>query len=396
MKLNLHTTTKLYRPFRPTGHLLDGCQNLSIRGVTNVASEKKNTLISVALPESHVRSRVLVMLLCALLLTTASVDAAVRSPAQVLKAIGVAIGVATAATTAAVAAKKTADETGEYIQTREQLVALQAEKEQLLGSIQTEYSNYDRLRELNTSRASVLTIQYELDNAQASVYWADIFSKPDPFVTVAIAGLGEYVGPHMITDYQSGPIIENILIPEAIGSRDLVVYIYDSDSTSDLIWNNILQTAVTFTVTANKVLYARRVDWTASGRIQLIQDGQHIELDSPDGIAEFKISNNGAGDTWKMEWCVLYDAAGANVGRIKCSCDLQLTPEKKSILEARMADIQLRINAIATRIAQIDTTTQQSHRHLGSAVFWGVLSLCAIVVFIKLVFFKSAQQSNIA
>ena len=393
MKLNLHIITKLYHFFRPAGHVLYGCQNLSIHGVTNVAGEEENTAhISVAIPESHAKRRVLVILLCALLLTTASIDAAVRSPAQLLRAIGV----VTAATTAASAAKKTADETGEYIKTREQLVALQAEKEQLLGSIQTEYSNYDRLRELNTSRASVFTIQYELDNAKASVYWADIFSKPDPFVTVSIAGLGEYVGPHMITDYQSGLIIENIVIPEAIGSRDLVVYIYDSDSTSDLIWNNILQTAVTFTVTANKVLYARRVDWTASGTIQLIQDGQHIDLDSPDGIAVFKISNNGAGDTWTMEWCVLYDAAGTSVGRIKCSCDLQLTPEKKSMLEARMADVQRRINAIATRIAQIDTTTQQSHRHLGSAVFWGVLSLCAIVVFIKLVFFKSAQQSNIA
>jgi hypothetical protein len=387
MKLDLHITTKLHHLLRPAGSSPDCCKHLSIHGVTSVASEEKNTLISVAIPESNTRSRVLVILLCALLVTTASVDAAVRAPVQLLKALGV-------ATTAAFTAKKMTDEIVEDIQTREQLVALQAEKEQLLGSIQTEYSNYDRLRELNTSRASVLTIQYELDNAQASVYWADIFSKPDPFVTVAIADLGEYVGPHVITDYQSGLIIENIVIPEAIGSRDLVVSIYDSDSASDRIWNNLLQTAVTFTVSANKVLYARRVDWTASGRIQLIQDGQHIDLDSPDGIAVFKISNNGAGDTWKMQWCFLYDAAGTSVGRIKCSCDLQLTPEKKTRLEAHMADVQLRINAIATRIAQIDKQTQQSQRHLGSAVVWGVLLLCAIVIFIKLVFFKSTRQVN--
>ena len=87
------------------------------------------------------------------------------------------------------------------------------------------------------------------DNCIYSIYfkttggfWSDFFSKPDIFFYVDIEGQGTFLVPQIHWNYAGEAVLDRVLARDVKPGTKIVVRVLDDDTSSDEIWNNILQT----------------------------------------------------------------------------------------------------------------------------------------------------------
>lgn len=143
----------------------------------------------------------------------------------------------------------------------------------------------------------------------------------------------------------------------------------DDDSFSNTVWNNILQSSVSYSVTADvscKPFLKAKVE--AGGKVRLLD--RNMELDAADYIAtaEFTAPNTRE-DRWVANG-VLRDSSNREVGKLQFGQVWCSHPE---------------VLARATEAA--DT----AHSDF---VFWSVLGGVALVIFGKLIFSRTQNANN--
>lgn len=214
---------------------------------------------------------------------------------------------------------------------------------------------------------AIFSTYFSLNNNADAVYWADLASKPDIYLLVSIEGHGDFLIPKYVSEYAGQPILENIIAKKIEPGRKIVVYVLDEDTTSDAIWNSVLQTKVSFDIGSNiSVCQPISISVGASGTVQVI--GSHVTLDSPEfiAVAEFIVP-----DTEETVWVadgILRDEYSREVGRIQFS---QIWKADPAQIDAAEADV------ISSR---------------ESKVFWFGLSAVLVLVFGKM-FFTSNTKS---
>lgn len=216
---------------------------------------------------------------------------------------------------------------------------------------------------VDESNDTLYSVYFSLNNDASSVYWADIFNKPDVFIIIDIEGRGSFLVPNIWQEYNGAPIIETLLSKETVRGGKVGVYVLDDDSLSNDIWNSLLQTQVSWKVDGKvPVVSPVEIQVSASGKIALLNSNHTI--DSKDLIASaiFEVPAN------KVDWSAsanLLDEHKRSVGRI----ELRHMP---SLQWKRYTDIK----------ADRRTSAFQ-------ATFFGIVSLAALAVFAKRLLKKS-------
>lgn len=153
----------------------------------------------------------------------------------------------------------------------------------------------------------------------SSVRWADIFSKPDLFPRLQVAGMGEYIIPQMMPEYSGGRVLWTFKIPQIPSGREVSVFILDDDSTSDQVWKDILSTRWSVRLEGDVLLTnVLPISLDVSGDIQI--DSKKIQLDSPDFVAAYTIKTPTYywGGDWDSEGA-LVDSSETVVGEMTFS-----------------------------------------------------------------------------
>lgn len=148
---------------------------------------------------------------------------------------------------------------------------------------------------------AIFSLYFSLNGDASSVYWADIVGKPDIYAVVDIEGQGTFLIPKIFNEYSGQPTLETVIAKNAKPGARVVVNIYDDDSFSDTVWNEILQSSVNYQIDANvgsvksghypNLVFNKSVGVSlqANGKIRLLD--RNLVIDAPDFItgAEFKI-----------------------------------------------------------------------------------------------------------
>jgi hypothetical protein len=168
---------------------------------------------------------------------------------------------------------------------------------------------------------AVYALQLDLKNDASSIKWADIFSKPDVFPILQVAGIGNYLIPEIAKNYAGGKLIWTFKIPQIPAGRDLSVIIYDDDTTSDHIWQNILSTRWSVSVGITipiEMTGGIPVHGGVGGDIQFINE--NVTINAPEQIAIYSIKTPRFyfGGDWDSIGD-LFDGSGRQVGAIKLS-----------------------------------------------------------------------------
>lgn len=213
-------------------------------------------------------------------------------------------------------------------------------------------------RGLDQSDDSIYSIYFKVKRGS----WADWFSDPDLFFYVDIEGQGSFLVPQIHWNYAGGPVLDRVLARDVKPGTKIVVRVLDDDSWSDEIWNNILKTRVSISVSpeiqANKYI---NISGYIGGKIQLLD--RNVVIDAPDPVAtaEFVVPETGE-DFWVADG-TLHDDSGNGVGSIQFAC-----------VRSARGEWQQHASAAA--------------EWLGTAVFWLVLGSCLLIWFVKQVFAK--------
>ncbi len=228
----------------------------------------------------------------------------------------------------------------------------------------------DRIRQqgVDPRVGAIFSTYFTLNNNADAVYWADVFSKPDVYIIVAIEGQGEYLIPKYTSEYAGQPLMTNIIAKQIAPGRKVAVYILDEDTTSDTVWNNLLKTRVSFNAAADVEVY-KPIDVTlsASGTVQLVD--RYVTLDAPEFIAYAEFI---APDTDESVWAadgILKDQYNRNVGKIQFSQIWKADPDV------------------------IDAAESELIRSGKSKVFWFGLSAVLVLVFGKMLFFSNSKAA---
>ena len=165
------------------------------------------------------------------------------------------------------------------------------------------------------------SLQFDLNNDASSIYWADVFSKPDVFPVLQVAGIGNYLVPDIARNYAGGKLNWTFKIPQIPAGRDISVVIYDDDSSSNHIWQNILKTRWAVTVTGEVPLQLTAgipIRGAASGQLQLVT--QPITIDAAEQLSVYSISTPRIyfGGDWDSIGDLL-DGSRRVVGHVKLS-----------------------------------------------------------------------------
>jgi hypothetical protein len=216
---------------------------------------------------------------------------------------------------------------------------------------------------------AVFSLYFTLNGDVSSVYWADIINKPDIYALVQIEGDGDYLVPAIQYEYAGQPIIENLFHRIVPAGRRILVHIMDDDSFSNTVWNNILQTSVSYNVTADvscKPFLKAKVE--AGGKVRLLD--RNMELDAADYIAtaEFTAPNTQE-DRWVANG-VLRDSSNREVGKLQFGQVWRSHPEVLS------------------------RATEEADTAHSDFVFWCVLGGVGIVIFGKLIFSRTQNAKS--
>ena len=149
-----------------------------------------------------------------------------------------------------------------------------------------------------------------------------MFGAPDLFVLVQVAGVGEYLVPTVVENYGGGKVIFTFKAPKFPPGRDVVVILYDSDSTADAVWNSIFQTRAVVKVSEFNLYDAIKVKANVSGSIQLLNTQQVIN--GPDQLVTFAVKTPEDGfvfsaGNWESEGVLEGPTTGNRIGAITFS-----------------------------------------------------------------------------
>lgn len=204
---------------------------------------------------------------------------------------------------------------------------------------------------VDAKKSSVFSVYFRTIGGR----WADFWTNPDLFFVVDIEGQGSKLVPQIHYNYRGEPVLD-VIVSETVppGSR-IVVRVIDDDTSSDLIWNNILKTRVTLSVTPEvKATQFVSIRASASGQIALLD--RSATLDAPDFIAsaEFIVPKTDDG-LWVAD-AKLIDGSQKDVGSLQFS-SLWSAPQKLAEQKTKVAS------------------------SFGNFLFWGVIGLCLLVWF---------------
>jgi len=169
------------------------------------------------------------------------------------------------------------------------------------------------------SGEAAYALRLDLNGDASSIYWADIFSKPDIFPIIQIEGVGSFIIPEVVRDYSGSSVIWTFKRDQIPRGREVNLLILDDDSLSDNIWSHILSTRWNARVGSDVTLYkAMSVSISGSGTIQLT-DGS-IAIDGPDQLCHYrlKVPYLYFGGSWSSEG-TFTDANGQDVGNLRFS-----------------------------------------------------------------------------
>jgi hypothetical protein len=147
-----------------------------------------------------------------------------------------------------------------------------------------------RTRGYDVDDTAIYALRFSLNNDVSSMWWADIFNKPDIFAVVSIEGQGEFLIPEIYNEYSGQPILLRVVARHARPRQRIIITFYDDDTMGDAVWNTILQTRVTCNVGATfQAFKGLRIDTHAQGKLQLLD--HPVVIDAPDFIAtaEFRV-----------------------------------------------------------------------------------------------------------
>lgn len=171
---------------------------------------------------------------------------------------------------------------------------------------------------LDPDEYGLYSVRMKVDVNASKVWWADTFNRADVFFTVTFEGQPEVLVPLYRADYNGEEIFAHFLCHRPHKGDRILVQVWDDDSSSNAIWNNILQTSVA--VDINPKIQAKLGPVSVSGSLvsgkatfQLLKDGQKVVLDAQDflGQTEFQLTED-----WR-QWTAegkLTDVAGNQIG----------------------------------------------------------------------------------
>ena len=224
--------------------------------------------------------------------------------------------------------------------------------------------DYDTAREAlikqgcDVTDAAVYSLYFSLNGDVSSMWWADVFSKPDIFAVVSIEGRGQFLIPEIYNNYSGQPILLNLIAKQAAPGKRIVVKIYDDDSVGDAVWNSILQSRINYSVSGTfKAFQAIKVESHFHGQIQILN--RNVVIDAPDYIAtaEFTVPRF----TFTQEWVAkgpVVDSKGKTLGELSFTHVLSPSEAPGAAMKSSLM----------------------------SMVFWGAITLVCVAVFGKLLF----------
>jgi hypothetical protein len=228
---------------------------------------------------------------------------------------------------------------------------------------------------------AIFSLYFKLNSDASSVYWSDIFSKPDIYFVVSIEGQGDFLIPRYANEYAGQPILEKIISKQIDPGQKIIIKVFDDDSTSDLIWNNILKAKITQDVTAGiSASFPLAAVIGASGRIevktktsvdfQFLAKEEHVTLDAPElvAVAEF-LAPKTSEELWVADGLIV-DQKNRQVGKFQFS---QVWRAEPVIVEEIQSEIE---------------------KEEGSKVFWYGIAVVFILIFGKLMITKEDNQES--
>jgi len=158
----------------------------------------------------------------------------------------------------------------------------------------------------------------EVNLNRDDIYWVRWVGWPSIFPVLRIEGGGEYVIPEIFYNYDGGTIIWTFKIPQIPAKRHIAVFLLDDHSTSNEIWNHLLETRVSFDFGGQTVTSGILARGTVTGNLQL--SDSHLTIDGPTPICHYFVE---CPDPWfSNEWYAegnLTNGAGKILGTIRLS-----------------------------------------------------------------------------
>ena len=229
-----------------------------------------------------------------------------------------------------------------------------AESMRRSGQSYEEYKHEDailtqlRNQGVDANKSSVFSVYFSTSGG----VWADFWSHPDLFFVVDIEGQGTKLVPQIRYNYRGEPVLD-VVVADIVppGSR-VVVRVLDDDTSSDVMWNSILQTRANLSVTP-EVSATQFVSVTANASGQFAILDRNVRIDAPDFIASavFTVPETEDG-RWVAE-AQLIDGSQRNVGTLK----------------------------FASLWSAIKQQEQKVGKSYGKFIFWGVIGLCLLFWF---------------
>lgn len=201
---------------------------------------------------------------------------------------------------------------------------------------------------VDANKSSVFSVYFSTSGG----VWADFWSHPDLFFVVDIEGQGTKLVPQIRYNYRGGPVLDVVVADTVRPGSRVVVRVFDDDTSSDAMWNSILQTRVHLSVTPeiNATQFVSVTSYV-SGQIALIDS--NVVINSPDFIAaaEFTVPETLDG-RWVAE-AQLIDSSRDKVGTLNFA-SLWSAPQELKEQEGKVAT------------------------SFGKFIFWGVIGLCLL------------------
>ena len=174
---------------------------------------------------------------------------------------------------------------------------------------------YKTLKEVLKEDEGGYAFYMVLDKNASALYWADVWSRADIYAVVTIDGIGSYLLPDIRYDYSGEQIRWNIRIPVIPKGRKVLVQIYDDDSSSNELWNGILQARGRVMFDGGALVGGLKLD--ADFKNINILD-RTITLDARDYVCEFLFEAPSEG-WFNRQWTAegeLRDSNNVAVGKI--------------------------------------------------------------------------------
>jgi hypothetical protein len=240
-----------------------------------------------------------------------------------------------------------------------------------------------RAQGVDASEQAIYSVYFTLNNDASSVYWADIFSKPDVFFYFDLEGHGTYVDPQIRYEYAGGPVLYRIIAREVRSGSKIVIRFMDDDTSSDEVWKSLLQTRVNFDVTGGLTATILATAQTSiSGHLQVLSSGTQVMLDPPDEIVAATTTVPATEDGTWLASGDLSDSDNRIVGSIQIACVWSARGERAAFdakVAAERAKLARERSAVEAKESEHNEKAAQA---AGSFWFWAVAGSLALLWFV--------------